>query len=329
MTHSPTAAAAMREAAGDFLSALTEDQHARATAAFDTPDHREWTYLPGSRPGLSLREMDEEQHRLAVALLATGLGAPGMATAASIMALEAVLADLERSAGKQGWERRHPGHFWVRVLGEPTRGAPWAWRVNGHHLAVHLTVVGDDVAGTPQFFGANPAVVPSGPQQGRRTLPLEEDVARELLGLLDADQLAAAVTSPVAPDDIATRRDPVADPDAVPRGLAHGDMLPAQRRVLERLLRLYVDRLTPALASAAWQSATGPDLPSTTFAWAGPLERGAGHYYAVRAPAFLLEYDNVQDGANHIHTVWRDLRRDWGADLLAAHHANHHRAPQS
>ena len=324
MTHSPTTAVAMREAAGAFLSALPADQRARATAAFDTPDHREWTYLPGARPGLSLREMNEEQHRLAIALLGTGLGAPGMATAADIMALEAVLADLERSAGKQGWERRHPGHFWVRILGEPTRGAPWAWRVNGHHLAVHLTVVGDDVAGTPQFFGANPAEVPRGPQQGRRTLPLEEDLARDLLGLLDADQLSVAVTDSTAPADIATRRDPVADPDVVPRGLAHGDMLPAQRQVLERLLRLYVERLTPALADSAWQVMTGPDLSSTTFAWAGALERGAGHYYAVRAPTFLLEYDNVQDGANHIHTVWRDLRRDWGADLLAAHHAAHH-----
>ena len=321
MTRNLTTAAAMRKAAVAFLSALTEDQRARATAAFDTPDHREWTYLPGSRPGLSLREMDERQHRLATALLGTGLGEPGQATAGSIMALEAVLAALERSAGKPGWQRRHPGHFWVRVLGTPERQTPWAWRVNGHHLAVHLTVVGDEVAGTPQFFGANPAVVPRGPEQGLRTLPLEEDLARDLLGLMDADQLAVAVTDPVAPQDIATRRDPVADPAVVPRGLAHGDMLPAQRRAFERLLRLYVDRLTPSLADAAWQAITGPHLPSTTFAWAGPLERGAGHYYAVRSPAFLLEYDNVQDDANHIHTVWRDLRRDWGADLLAAHHA--------
>ena len=187
-------------------------------------------------------------------LLGTGLSAQGMTTARDIMALEAVLADLERSVGKPGWERRHPGHFWVRVLGAPDAGSPWAWRVNGHHLAVHLTLVGDHVAGTPQFFGANPAVVPRGPHQGRRTLPLEEDLARELVGLLDAEQLAVAVTDPVAPEDIATRRDPVADPYVVPRGLAHGDMRPAQRRVFERLLRLYVDRLTPALAGAAWQA---------------------------------------------------------------------------
>ena len=212
MTHSPTTAAVMREAAGAFLSALTQDQRARATAAFDTPDHREWTYLPGSRPGLSLREMDEGQHRLAIALMGTGLGAAGLATAADIMALEAVLADLERSAGRRAGSVAIPGTSGCASSATPDHRGPWAWRVNGHHLAVHLTVVGDGLAGTPQFFGANPAVVPRGPQQGRRTLPLEEDLARDLLGLLDADQLAVAVTDPVAPGDIATRRDPVADP---------------------------------------------------------------------------------------------------------------------
>jgi hypothetical protein len=321
MTHTPATASRMRDAAGALLAALRPDQLPSATAPFDTPDHRSWTYLPGSRPGLSLREMDDVQRSLAMTLLGTGLSAQGMTTAGDIMTLEAVLAELERGAGRQGWERRHPGHFWVRVLGAPERREPWAWRVNGHHLAVHLTVAGDHVASTPQFFGANPAAVPRGPQQGRRTLPLEEDLARDLVASLDAEQRAVAVVDPVAPADIATRRDPVADPQVVPRGLAHADMDATQRRALERLIRHYADRVTPPLADAAWQTMSGPDLPAATFAWAGGLQRGDPHYYAVRGATFLLEYDNVQDGANHIHTVWRDLRSDWGADLLAAHHA--------
>ena len=193
MTQSPSTstrvtAAAMREAAAALLAALGPEQHAAATAPFETPDHREWTYLPGPRAGLSLREMDDAQRELAMRLLATGLSERGLATARDVMALEQVLGDLERAVGRPGWERRHPGHFWVRVLGTPDARAPWAWRVNGHHLAVHVTLVGDEVAGTPQFFGANPAVVPRGPHQGLRTLPLEEDLARELLGLLDAGQ---------------------------------------------------------------------------------------------------------------------------------------------
>ena len=228
MTHSPTTAAAMREAAGALLSALTPEQRVRATAAFDTPDRRQCDLPPGSRPGLVLREMGEEQQRLAMALLGTGLSAAGHGTAADIMALESVLADLERSAGKAGWQRRppHPGHFWVRVLGTPDHRSPWAWRRERPPPRRTPDLVGDQLAGTPQFFGANPAVVPAGPARGLRTLPLEEDLARELLGLLDGDQLEVAVTDPVAPPDIATRRDPVADPSVVPRGLAHGEMRP-------------------------------------------------------------------------------------------------------
>jgi hypothetical protein len=42
---------------------------------------------------------------------------------------------------------------------------------------------------------------------------------------------------------------------------------------------------------------------------------------------FLIEYDNTQNNANHIHCVWRDFNGDWGEDLLAEHYRNspHHR----
>src|SRR6476660_2132578 len=120
MTQSPSTstrvtAAAMREAAAALLAALGPEQHAAATAPFETPDHREWTYLPGPRAGLSLREMDDAQRELAMRLLETGLSERGLATARDVMALEQVLGDLEREVGRRGWERRHPVHFWVRV----------------------------------------------------------------------------------------------------------------------------------------------------------------------------------------------------------------------
>jgi hypothetical protein len=65
-----------------------------------------------------------------------------------------------------------------------------------------------------------------------------------------------------------------------------------------------------------------------TFAWSGSEEPGRGHYYAVRGPTFVIEYDNTQDGANHVHAVWRELANDWGEDLLARHlGAAHREAP--
>src|SRR5215211_8103623 len=71
----------------------------------------------------------------------------------------------------------------------------------------------------------------------------------------------------------------------------------------------------------AWTDITDAGLGQVCFGWAGPVERGAGHYYALSGPSLLIEYDNTQDGANHIHSVWRDLRRDFAGDLLAQHYA--------
>ncbi|TDD70166.1 DUF3500 domain-containing protein, partial [Jiangella aurantiaca] len=197
--------------------------------------------------------------------------------------------------------------------------------VGGHHLAVTVTVVDGRVVGTPQFFGANPATVPDGyPGAGRRTLAAEQDLARALVTSLPPAERAAAVTSPEAPRDILTRDDPVADAGRIAPGLAYGDMPPDGRELLERLVRQYLGRVTAAAAEPAWAEIADAGLERVTFRWAGPVEPGHGHYYAVLGPTFLLEYDNTQHDANHVHSVWRDLRHDWGDDLLAAHHAAHH-----
>ena len=60
------------------------------------------------------------------------------------------------------------------------------------------------------------------------------------------------------------------------------------------------------------------------FAWAGVEQRGGPHYYRVQAPTFLIEYDNTQNNANHIHSVWRDFNGDFGLDLLAMHYQASH-----
>lgn len=315
---------AMTAAATAFLAALDADQRGQAEAPFDAPDRRTFTYLPRSRPGLAVAELSAAQRALAMDLLATGLSAPGLADARAIMELETVLGAVERAAGVSSWELRRPGRYWFRVYGTPGSTA-WAWRVGGHHLAVTITVVDDRVVGTPQFFGANPATVPLGfPGAGRRTLAAEQDLGRALVTSLPPASRAVAVIAPEAPRDILTRDDPVADAGRIAPGLAYGDMPAAARDLLERLVRHYLGRVTAAAAEPAWAELTEAGLSRVTFRWAGPVEPGGRHYYAVLGPTFLLEYDNTQHDANHVHSVWRDLRHDWGDDLLAAHHAAHH-----
>lgn len=316
----------MADAALAFVESLDAGQRSEACAPFDAPDRREFTYLPGPRPGLALVDMTGPQRQRAMELLATGVSGRGLSTARAIMQLEEILAEIERSTGSSGWRRRNPEHYWFRVLGSPGAVEPWAWKVGGHHLAVHMTVVGGDIAGTPQFFGANPAQVPEGhADAGLRTLPEEEDLGRALVTGLAPEHRDIAVVSDTAPDDILTRRDPVADAGRIPSGLLAADMDGEHRDLLERLIRQYLERVIPEVSGAAWAEIKAAGVERISFRWAGSMTPGPGHghYYAVLGPTFLLEYDNTQSNANHVHTVWRDLRHDWGDDLLAQHYATH------
>jgi len=68
------------------------------------------------------------------------------------------------------------------------------------------------------------------------------------------------------------------------------------------------------------------DLNSMSFGWAGGTGPRDPHYYRVQGKTFLIEFDNTQNSANHIHSVWRDFNGDFGEDLLKQHYqsSNHH-----
>ena len=130
----------------------------------------------------------------------------------------------------------------------------------------------------------------------------------------------------VAPADVLTKSYRSADPDATPVGLAYSRMDGDSREQLINLIRLYVDRSSADLAGNVWSKIEAAGFDGITFAWAGPAERWQGHYYAIKGSEFLIEYDNTQNGANHIHSVFRDYENDFGEDILTAHYAasSHH-----
>jgi hypothetical protein len=320
-----TAASTITAAVRAWLDALDEGQRAQATFAFDSGERFSWTYLPGPREGLAIRDMRPDQRAAAGAIVAASLSARSAGEVASIMALEVVLGELERAGGRAGVERRDPELYWFAVFGAPGSSAPWSWRLGGHHVAVHVTVAGDRVLGaTPSFLGANPAVIPSGPRAGERMLPGEEALARDLLAELSAADRVVAVVDASPPSDILSGTSRLADVRSVPIGVRHADLGEACRGLLERLIRHYVDRVRPGIADDAWQRVVADGLGDVTFAWAGSDVPGRGHYYAIRGRGFVIEYDNTQNGANHIHAVWRELENDWGLDLLAEHLAAAH-----
>jgi uncharacterized protein DUF3500 len=326
----PATAGRMVSAAMDFLTSLNETQRRAATLPFGDDRRYIWDYRPPEntpRNGLRLINMTPEQQRKALALLEIGLSTRGARQIREIMDLEVPLLLQEQTDGRVTPFIRHREHYAVCVLGDPSGRAPWAWHVGGHHVGLHFTFVdGDRIASVPLFFGANPAEVRHGPTAGHRTLPEEEDLARALVRGLPSEQKQVAVVSPIAYPDILTDKYRIANAFAPPRGLAFAHMGGDTRAQFVRLLRHYVERTNDELSGPYWRKIEAEGFDAITFAWAGSDEPGQGHYYAIKAPSFLIEYDNTQNEANHIHSVLRDITGDWGEDLLAQHYADSHRA---
>ena len=321
----PATVSRMARAARAFLESLTESQRGTANLPFEGDERYEWNYTPVDRNGLRALDMQPEQLELAYRLMETAYSERGAKTAHEIIQLETVLGEWEEMTKETSrWERAEHRYWWT-VFGEPGGDQPWGFRVGGHHIGLSITVAnGDRVSVLPLFFGANPAEVRHGAQKGHRTLAAEEDMPRKLLSMLSPEQKKIAIVDAVAPADILTRNYRSADPDAVPVGIPFGKLQDAQRDVLTGLVRHYVTRASDELSANYWRRVEAQGFDALTFAWAGPEQKGHGHYYAVKSPMFMIEYDNTQNGANHIHSVLRDFTHDFGEDLLAAHYAESH-----
>jgi hypothetical protein len=324
---------AMAAAGSTFLASLTPEQRQQASFAFDGDERTHWHFIPTetfARKGLLIRNMTEPQRVAARDLLKTGLSQRGYLTASSIMDLETVLKALEaaqraaappRADGRPAAPplERDPDKYFFSVFGTPSTKDTWGWRVEGHHVSLHFTVVnGALVAGSPTFFGSNPAEVREGPKRGLRILADEEDAARALLQALDASQRAKAIVDATAPRDMITMATVDITPLS-PTGIGAEALTAAQRDLLMKLVDVYVGYMAPDIAADRMSRLKKAGVEKIGFAWAGETERGKKHYYRVQGPTFLIEYDNTQNDGNHIHSVWRDFNGDFGRDLLREH----------
>jgi len=321
--------AAMAAAATKFLESLTPEQRQQAMFVFDGAERTHWHFIPTEmfpRNGLALKQMNPSQRKLAHELLKAGLSQRGYMTATQIMELESVLAALETAQRPPAAQLlrgnplvRDPERYFFSIFGTPSTRNTWGWRVEGHHMSLHFTVVnGTLVAGSPSFFGSNPAEVRDGPKKGTRVLGPEEDAARALIESLDASQREKAIINNNAPNDIVTMANVKIDPLS-PAGIPAAALTAGQRALLKKLIDVYTGYMADDIAADRLTRIEKAGWDRVAFAWAGPLERGQKHYYRVQGPTFLIEYDNTQNDANHIHSVWRDFNGDFGADLLREH----------
>jgi hypothetical protein len=324
-TQSPVA---MLGAAKAFLASLTPEQTAKAKMDLTTEARLQWHFVPDNnyqefykttRKGLTLREMTPAQRHLAQAMLASSLSQRGFMKASTIMSLEDVLRILESDSG----ERRNPEKYYFSIYGEPSETATWGMRIEGHHISLTFVIAGGKVLAAPTFFGSNPAEVRQGPRTGLRVLAREEDLGRDLLMALTPEQKKVAIVDTKAYPDILTTVKRSAALDGQPSGLSAAKMTPKQRELLAAVLDEYCQNVPEDVAEGrtALVKAAGTNL---NFAWAGVEEKKGPHYYRVQGPGFLVEYDNTQNGANHVHSVWRDLKADFGGDVLKAHYQEAH-----
>jgi Protein of unknown function (DUF3500) len=307
--------AEMAAAANNLLGTLTPEQKQKASFEYPDEERKNWHFIPRVRKGLTLKEMTYEQRLLAQALLATGLSGRGYSKAVSIMSLEAVLAILEKD--KVGGAVRDPENYFVSIFGKPGI-APWGWRLEGHHLSLNYAIPNDGApVMTPSFFGTNPGDVKSGPRAGTRILGVEEDLGRALVKSLSEEQKKVAIVLTEAPKEIFN--DPKRTDPTKPEGLPQNQLTADQSATLVKIIKEYLFRCRPDVAAEDFAKIEKAGLDKLHFTWAGGLELGQPHYYRVQGGNFILEYDNTQNDANHVHSIWRDFDHDFGGDLLKAH----------
>ena len=311
------ASAAMATAANNFLASLTPEQRQQATFPLDSAERLRFNFIPDEmfpRNGLPIKAMTEPQRKLAHELLKSGLSERGYRTYTEIIQLENILRVIE-----MGKLARDPEAYRFSIFGTPAARGTWGWRVEGHHISLHFSVVnGTAIASTPSFAGSNPAEIREGGEKGKRVLGALEDTGRALVMALDPTQRTTATINATAPNEIVTTNTLDISP-LTPEGLRASSMTPAQRELLMKLLDAYAGLMAPDIASDRMAKIKTAGIENVAFAWAGPVERGQQHYYRVQGPTFLIEFDNTQNSGNHVHSVWRDFKGDFGRDLLREH----------
>lgn len=314
-------------AANAFIASLGADQKSKAVYPFESDERYNFHFFPkDDRKGLPWREMSAAQRAAASGLMKSCLSEAGIKKAQAIMQLETVLKALENRADSD--HHRDPEKYYFTLFGVPGAKTVWGWRIEGHHLSFTFSAEkGNIISGTPGFMGANPAIVQNGPQAGTQVLKEEADAGFALLHSLSGDALKKALIDTTAPNEIITFVSRAAMIQN-PAGLRYADMTPTQRQQLLQLVRIYVQRYTKLFADAMLKEIADAGLENLRFAWAGAMQPQIGkpHYYRIQGPTIIIEYDNSQNGANHVHSVVRDLKTDFGGDLLLEHYNAAHRS---
>ncbi len=309
-------------AAQRFMDAL--DPAMQAKYLFRDAERGNFHFFPIARRGVPLKDLKNGQRHLGMALMSAALSHVGNQKALVIMSL----GDYLRETDKTPNLHRDSDQYYFTIFGEPAPAGTWGYRVEGFHLSLNVTVVkGRWISVTPSFFGAIPATVPDGPRKGLQVLQEETELGRALAKSFTAEQRKIGFgkipdfkTETVGGLITGNQRK---IGRSRPRGLPVAAMAVEQREVLMKLVRVHIGRIRKELADQDLARIDRAGTDKIHFIWAGGLEPGEPHHYLIQGPTFLIEYDNTQDQANHVHCVYRDFDNDFG-DALLEHYQKQH-----
>jgi hypothetical protein len=309
-------------AASNFLQLLDTDLKAKAQFKFDDDERFNWHYVPRGRDGVSFHDLSQPQLDAAMALLKASLSVQGFKKATDVIALESVLREVENRGSDDAY--RDPKKYYFSIFGSPSKNNAWGWRLEGHHLSLNFAALDNKLqSSTPSFFGSNPATIPSGSRRGEQILKDESALGFSLVNSFSAAQLKAVIVAENAYSDILSENKRKASLLS-PAGLSYKEMTEPQKKMFMSLLDVYVKNYELGFSSTLMKKIEKAGIENLSFAWAGSLKPGRGHYYRIQGPMLLIEFDNTQNNANHIHTVVRDLTNDFAEDILREHYAKEH-----
>jgi hypothetical protein len=305
----------------DLLNSFNAEQKAKVIYSMDDPKKEDWHFFPSTmfeREGIPIKEMNPSQRELVHSVLKSFLSKSGYEKTLEIMELENVL----RSFGQDSVMRDSEKYF-ISFYGNPMTDDLWSMSFEGHHISLNFTISGDEIVASPRFLGANPAMIPEGPRKGDRTLEDEEDLGFDLINSMDSQQQQKAIFQEESFKDIVSLNLPEISP-MKPVGIRYSELNPDQQKQLMRLIDEYLSNMPSKIADTRREKVMSEDLSDLYFGWVGAKSLGVAHYYRIQAKTFLIEFDNSQNNANHIHTVWRDFEGDFGRDLIREHYAKSH-----
>jgi Protein of unknown function (DUF3500) len=302
------------EAAQKFLASLSADLKPLAQLAFTDKDRKMWSNLPFEsveRRGVRMDSLDEKQRLIVHELLRTVLSQQGYQKMLFTMQYDQAIRERLTKAKSPIAQRYSHEQYWLTIFGDPSTTQTWGWQFEGHHVSLNMTHSPKGVSCTPMFTGINPALTTEGVRAGEYVMYEENEIGKKLYSNLSTQLKKQALL-----DSLPKNVDVMAQTGEEgflrdKRGVAYTDMTKDQQKMVEIIIKSWVENMTADIAAEKW-ARIQKSLPQTKFIWLGDGNLEHLHYYRLVSPAFSIEMTNRDGGIYHLHTLWRDLGEDFG-----------------